>query len=612
MISSFNMGSGEFESSHDDHSATQLTVNNIAINIVAYGSLPSQQVVTLDLKLSTATCADDFPAILREILRSGLPLTATIHFFRESAEGHIARQAIASGGTAPTVRLLTHDELIRCYPSLGLSRSGFHLLEAAEGIRTSFLRVEEARQPDSGSRWIVSGPWTFREACTVVEREGRSLPDPRVPEEDGREEEQFEGVGSPPPEEAPASMQQPARSACLQDSDNVSRTAQVPGESVKETRVLGEMRAWLVSFCEQSSSGKIVQILNSFVLDLASVPARLPPRPPPTRTRRPKTFASCTSATSTTSTTSTVHNLRDLTTSVSFSSPRTTDLLLSIMCAAKNRKRNNKGKKASNAPVAVASEPGNASSQPLSAEADNASPAAEAEDRQALADEVHRSQQELLGRLRAENEKADEILRGAQAMQAEMGALRDKLRMSKSSEAHGDASSQPERCSCAIQWPNAERQQLAWLHIVDRELGHRFNPGEHGFFRYLPAPEGQNDDENEVFYRHENTACEICGGARCKVSGPWSRVEAFSLVSRKILGELMTGEISYQDPDNADVRPGGGSAVFSALGTNYKSGDKLSGTGMQWETLAGFCAWDEQRRRALARLDVELRTYVPG
>ncbi|KAK8162706.1 hypothetical protein IWX90DRAFT_487444 [Phyllosticta citrichinensis] len=213
------------------------------------------------------------------------------------------------------------------------------------------------------------------------------------------------------------------------------------------------------------------------------------------------------------------------------------------MCAAKNRKRNKKGKKASSTPVAVASKPGDASGPAPSTAANNPSPPAEDKDPIALANEVQRSQQELLGRLRAENEKADEILRGAQALQADMHALRNKLRVSETSKTQEDASSQPERCSCPVQWPSTSRQQLAWLHLVDRELGHRFNPEEHGFFRYLPAPAGQNDDENEVFYRHDNTACEICGGARCKVSGPWNRVEAFSLVSRKILGELMTGEM---------------------------------------------------------------------
>ncbi|KAK8164156.1 hypothetical protein IWX90DRAFT_478798 [Phyllosticta citrichinensis] len=89
MMAFFNANHGQPESSGEsensrNHPTTPLTVNNITINIFAYGSLPSQDIVTLDLKLSTATCTDDFPAILREILCSGLPLTATIHFSRKT------------------------------------------------------------------------------------------------------------------------------------------------------------------------------------------------------------------------------------------------------------------------------------------------------------------------------------------------------------------------------------------------------------------------------------------------------------------------------------------------------------------------------------------------
>ncbi|KAK7545560.1 hypothetical protein BKA81DRAFT_397245 [Phyllosticta paracitricarpa] len=152
--------------------------------------------------------------------------------------------------------------------------------------------------------------------------------------------------------------------------------------------------------------------------------------------------------------------------------------------------------------------------------------------------QVHASQQELLGRLHAENKKADDLLRRARELEAETHAYLDKIRSSRESDT---AAREPGRCYCDVEWPDASPEMLRCLHKIDDLVSVKFRPDDVGFFRHLPAPDGEDDDENEVFYRYENRSCGKCGGAINKVSGPWSRVEVFSLVSHTILAKAVAG-----------------------------------------------------------------------
>ncbi|KAK7522992.1 uncharacterized protein IWZ02DRAFT_432957 [Phyllosticta citriasiana] len=203
------------------------------------------------------------------------------------------------------------------------------------------------------------------------------------------------------------------------------------------------------------------------------------------------------------------------------------------MSPAKNQKRQSKGKKPTSSALEASSpRPEEASSSQLAT----------------LVEQVHASQQELLGRLHAENKKADDFLRRARELEAEMRAYLDKIQSSRES---GTAAREPGRCYCDVEWPDASPEMLRCLHKIDKLVGVKFRPDDVGFFRHLPAPDGEDDDENEVFYRHENRSCGKCGGAINKVSGPWSRVEVFSLVSHTILAKAVAGVIIPQVPHQA-------------------------------------------------------------
>ncbi|KAK7522993.1 uncharacterized protein IWZ02DRAFT_432958 [Phyllosticta citriasiana] len=171
-----------------DDSTTSPTVNNILIKIVANSSVPDQDVVTLDLSCRTLY-GGRFAAIVYEIVRVRVPLADMLQHFRQRSERANTRQAAHEpGATIQTSRPPSYDSLLLHGRSRGLLDTGFYIVGHVPGAGPLFLKVE-ARQPDNGGRWVVSGPWTLAEVYTEIDAGRCGLPDPELSEDDYSEEE---------------------------------------------------------------------------------------------------------------------------------------------------------------------------------------------------------------------------------------------------------------------------------------------------------------------------------------------------------------------------------------------------------------------------------------
>ncbi|KAK8216977.1 hypothetical protein BKA81DRAFT_405646 [Phyllosticta paracitricarpa] len=181
------MASDSFDTSRND-STTSPTINDILVKIVASGSVPDHDVVTLDISCRTLY-GGRFAAIVYEIVRARVPLADMLQHFRRRSERANTRQAAHEpGATIQTSRPPSYDSLLLHGRSRGLLDTGFYIVGHVPGAGPLFLKVE-ARQPDNGGRWVVSGPWTLTEVYTEIEAGRCGLPDPELSEDDYSEEE---------------------------------------------------------------------------------------------------------------------------------------------------------------------------------------------------------------------------------------------------------------------------------------------------------------------------------------------------------------------------------------------------------------------------------------